>query len=163
MLDCGSNGLSHRLSASIAFTAVRFQPAFTSHLLFAFVEQVLIERFPIRYAFPHMLGQSNKLGRHTDIVLMMKDAPGEGLKVIRYAWTHIDNRPWGQYLPIQCPVCGLVDAWRSASKSRVYTFECTNDRCRKTLTFKQPAGSWMLMQGKTGSGCWIAIPCNSNA
>ncbi|KAG2028766.1 hypothetical protein BDR03DRAFT_1019368 [Suillus americanus] len=72
----------HRLSASIAFTAVRFQPAFTSHLLFAFVEQVLIERFPIRYAFPHMLGQSNKLGRHTDIVLMRRDTPGEGLKVI---------------------------------------------------------------------------------
>ncbi|KAG2028726.1 hypothetical protein BDR03DRAFT_988237, partial [Suillus americanus] len=72
----------HRLSASIAFTAVRFQPAFTSHLLFAFVEQVLIERFPIRYAFPHMLGQSNKLGRHTDIVLMRRDTPGEGLKII---------------------------------------------------------------------------------
>ncbi|KAG1860087.1 hypothetical protein F4604DRAFT_1930414 [Suillus subluteus] len=101
----------HHVSESITFTAVHFRPGFTSHLLFAFMEQVLIKHFPIHNTFPHMLSQSNKLGCHTDIVLTMRDSCGTGLKVIKYAWTHIDNHPWGQYLLIQCPDCGLIDAW----------------------------------------------------
>ncbi|KAG2335982.1 hypothetical protein BDR05DRAFT_1006279 [Suillus weaverae] len=154
--------LFHHVTASIAFTAPRFQPGFTCHLLFAFVEHVLIERISISQAFPHMLGQSYKLGRHTDIFLMTTDALSGGLAVTKYSWTHIDHRPWGQYLPIQCPGCGWVDSWRSATKARVYAFECTNDSCRKSFTFKQPEGSKILIPGKTGSSCWLAIPWNSS-
>ncbi|KAG0692553.1 hypothetical protein DFH29DRAFT_1046048 [Suillus ampliporus] len=65
--------IRHRLSAAVAFTAPRFQPGFTSHLLLAFCEIVLIERFTIGNSFQHMLGQSFKLGRHTDIFLMTSD------------------------------------------------------------------------------------------
>ncbi|KAG0691582.1 hypothetical protein DFH29DRAFT_884141 [Suillus ampliporus] len=55
----------HKLSATIAFNARHFQPSFTSHLLLAFTEQVLVERCPIRLAFGEMLGQSSKLGVRT--------------------------------------------------------------------------------------------------
>ncbi|KAG1725504.1 uncharacterized protein EDB91DRAFT_1254768 [Suillus paluster] len=148
--------LRHRMSAAVAFTAPRFQPSFTSHLLLAFAEIVLLERFAIHNSFPHMLGQSFKLGRHTDIFLMTPDK--DQLTVTKYCWTHIDHRPWGHYLPLLCPSCGVGNAWRSASKSRVYTFECTNHPCRTSYTFKQPEGSRMLHPGKTGSSCWISIP-----
>ncbi|KAG1873079.1 hypothetical protein F4604DRAFT_1681149 [Suillus subluteus] len=47
--------LQHQLSATVAFNAVRFQPSFTSHLLLAFIERVIIERFSISHAFPLML------------------------------------------------------------------------------------------------------------
>ncbi|KAG2355372.1 hypothetical protein BDR07DRAFT_1493291 [Suillus spraguei] len=62
--------LAHPVTASIAFNAVRLQPSFASHLLLAFVEYVLLERFSITHSFQHMLGQSYRLGRHTDIFLM---------------------------------------------------------------------------------------------
>ncbi|KAG2108283.1 hypothetical protein DEU56DRAFT_920505 [Suillus clintonianus] len=147
------------ITAAIAFTAVRFQPGFTCHLLLAFAELVLIERWEIGIAFPHMLGQSNRLGRHTDIVLMLKKNRELGsLTVVKFSWANVDNRPWGQYLPFQCPGCGWAQAWRSASKARVYTYECKNDHCGQTFTFHQPRGSKMLPQGKTGSSCWLSIP-----
>ncbi|KAG1879941.1 uncharacterized protein F5891DRAFT_991496, partial [Suillus fuscotomentosus] len=98
--------LSHRISASVAFTARRFQPNFACHLLLAFVELVLIECVSITYAFPHMLGQSNKLGRHTDIILMLTDTLTGELRTTKYSWANSDHRPWGHSLPIQCPDCG---------------------------------------------------------
>jgi hypothetical protein len=110
-----------------------------------------------------MLGQSNKLGRHTNVILMMTDTLAGNLSATRYFWTHIDYRPWGYHMPIQCPDCGIVDAWHAATKHRVYSFECKNRRCRKLLTFEQPAGSQLLMPGKTGSSSWLAIPCNSES
>lgn len=160
---CALHQPSHRITASIAFTAPRFQPSFTSHLLLAFVELVLIERVSISHAFPHMLGQSNKLGRHTDIILMLTETLAGGLGVTKYSWANIDHRPWGQNLPIQCPECGLVNSWRSASKAGAYLFECMKDGCRKLLRFDKPANARMLMQGKTSSSCWLAIELDSNA
>ncbi|KAG2742478.1 hypothetical protein P692DRAFT_20748167 [Suillus brevipes Sb2] len=151
----------HKITASIAFTAPRFQPNFTGLLLLAFAEQVIIESYHIAHAFPHMLGQSNKLGRHTDIILMMTDTLTGNLSAVRFFWTHIDYRPWGFHMPIQCPDCGIVDAWRSATKHRVYRFECKNRRCGKLYTFEQPPGSQLLMPGKTGSSSWMSIPCNA--
>jgi hypothetical protein len=153
----------HRITASIAFTAVRFQPNFATHLLIAFAEQVLIESYHIAHAFPHMLGQSNKLGCHTDVILLMTDTLAGNISAIKYFWTHIDYRPWGYRMPVQCPDCGCVDAWRSATKHRVYSFECSNRRCQKLYTFEQPVGSQMLMPGKTGSSSWMSIPCNAES
>ncbi|KAG1819878.1 hypothetical protein EV424DRAFT_1616755 [Suillus variegatus] len=60
----------HKLSATVAFNAARFQPSFASHLLLAFTEQVLVECCPIGLAFGDMLAQAYKLGRHTDVFLL---------------------------------------------------------------------------------------------
>ncbi|KAG1822440.1 uncharacterized protein BJ212DRAFT_1296504 [Suillus subaureus] len=43
-------------------------------------ESVLIEHIHIHYTFPHMLSQLNKLGCHTDIILMIRDTSSEELK-----------------------------------------------------------------------------------
>jgi hypothetical protein len=147
---------SHRMTATIGFNAVRFQPSFATHLLLAFAELVVIERLPIRDVFPEMLGLSYKLGRHSDVFLLMPDGLGS-LTVTRFSWTHSELRPWGQYLPVQCPQCGWANAWRSVNMHKDYVFECKNGSCRKGYTFSQPAHSRILLPGKRPGSCWISI------
>src|SRR5258708_18146779 len=80
---------SHKFTSCVAFNALRFQPGFTSHLLLAFADIVLIEHFPIEQVFPQMLGQSYKLGRHTDVFLLTPDVASSSFKVVKYSWAHI--------------------------------------------------------------------------
>ncbi|KAG2748515.1 hypothetical protein P692DRAFT_20734836, partial [Suillus brevipes Sb2] len=101
--------IEQRMTATIGFNAVHFQPSFTTHLLLAFAELIIIEHFPILTAFPEMLGQSYKLGRHSDVFLLMPDNSGS-LAITKYSWTHSVFRLWGQCLPIQCPQCGWFGA-----------------------------------------------------
>ncbi|KAG1721764.1 hypothetical protein EDD22DRAFT_854316 [Suillus occidentalis] len=136
--------INHRMTATIGFNAVRFQPSFAMHLLLAFAELVVIERLAIDLVFPDMLGQSYKLGCHSDVVFMMPDGRGS-LTITKYSWTHSELRPWGQYLPLQCPQCGWTNAWRSVCVAKEYNFECKNDACRKQYTFSQPPHSKGLM------------------
>ncbi|KAG1797833.1 uncharacterized protein HD556DRAFT_1306422 [Suillus plorans] len=136
----------HKLSATVAFNAAHFQPSFASHLLLAFTEQVLVEHCPIGLAFGDMLAQAYKLGRHTDVFLLI---PLVGsLKVSKFVWADVKFRPWGGFLPIQCPSCGWTDCWRSvfvrACKDKVYVFECKNDTCTQSFSFSPPEGATML-------------------
>ncbi|KAG0703424.1 hypothetical protein DFH29DRAFT_998563 [Suillus ampliporus] len=112
--------IDHRMTATIGFNAVRFQPTFTTHLLLAFAELVIIERLPILTAFPDMLGQSYKLGRHSDVFLLMPDNSGS-LAVTKFSWTHSLLRPW-------------------VIMHKDYIFECKNDNCRKR---KRPGACWI--------------------
>ncbi|KAG2742625.1 hypothetical protein P692DRAFT_20749050 [Suillus brevipes Sb2] len=147
----------HGISATIAFNAIRFQPSFSAHLLLAFCELVLIQRVSIQQAFPDMLGQSYKLGRHSDVLLLLKHDTNS-VRVFKYCWTHSLLRPWGNFLPLQCPDCGLVDAWTSANHQKEYSFECKGENCRKGFVFSAPANSKVLVPGKTRISCWIEIP-----
>lgn len=144
------------MTATVGFNAARFQPNFATHLLLAFAELVIIERLPILTAFPEMLGQSYKLGRHSDVFLLMPDNIGS-LAVTKYSWTHSTLRPWGQYLPIQCPQCGWTNTWRSVMMHKDYVFECKNDACRRRYAFSQPLNSRVLLPGKRPGACWISI------
>lgn len=149
--------VSHRISASVCFNAVRFQPATASHLLLAFIELVLVERLPIRTAFPDMLGQSYKLGRHSDVFLILRK-DDISLDITKFVWTHSSLRPWGQYLPVQCPQCGWTNAWASVHQNKLYAFECKNDQCKKRYEFMPPPNSRILLPGKAPGTCWISIP-----
>ncbi|KAG0692865.1 hypothetical protein DFH29DRAFT_881983 [Suillus ampliporus] len=148
--------IDHRMTATIGFNAVHFQPTFTAHLLLAFAELVIIERLPILTAFPDMLGQSYKLGRHSDVFLLMPDNSGS-LAVTKFSWTHSLLCPWGQYLPLQCPQCGWTNAWRTVIMHKDYIFECKNDNCRKKYAFSQPPHSRILLPGKRPGACWISV------
>ncbi|KAG1852691.1 hypothetical protein F4604DRAFT_1933565 [Suillus subluteus] len=148
--------IDHRMMATIGFNAVRFQPSFATHLLLAFAELVIIEHLPIDTAFPDMLGQSYKLGRHSDVFLLMPNNSGS-LAVTKFSWTHSELRPWGQYLPVQCPQCGWTNTWHSVNMHKDYIFECKNDHCRKWYVFSQPAHSRILLPGKRPGACWISV------
>ncbi|KAG1742098.1 hypothetical protein EDB19DRAFT_1827760 [Suillus lakei] len=143
----------HKLSATIAFNARCFQPSFTSHLLLAFTEHVLVEHCPICSAFGEMLGQSSKLGHHTDVLLL---TPLEAtLQITKFTWGDTKFRPWGCFLPIQCQTCGHTNSWHSAyardSGNKTYLFECKNTSCDQSFTFIQPKGATMLSSGVSSS------------
>ncbi|KAG1721246.1 uncharacterized protein EDB91DRAFT_1088514 [Suillus paluster] len=72
--------LQHQLYATVAFNAVHFQPSFTTHILLAFIERVIIKRFSISHAFPHA-GSLSQFSSHGPMLCFA----------------------WGQYLPVQCP------------------------------------------------------------
>lgn len=148
--------ISHCMTATIGFNAVCFQLSFTMHLLLAFVELVVIEYLAIDLVFPNMLGQSYKLGCHSDMIFMMPDSHSS-LTITKFSWTHCELHPWGQYLPLQCPQCGWTNAWCSVCVSKDYHFECKNDACRKEYTFSQPPHSKGLLPGKRPGSCWISI------
>ncbi|KAG1736823.1 hypothetical protein EDD22DRAFT_852207 [Suillus occidentalis] len=121
---------------------------FSAHLLLAFCELVLIQRVSIQQVFSNMLGQSYKLSRHSDIFLLLKHGINS-VGVFKYCWTHSLLCPWGNFLPLQCPDCGLVDAWTSANYQKEYSFECKGENCRKGFVFSAPANSKVLVPGKT--------------
>ncbi|KAG1805170.1 uncharacterized protein BJ212DRAFT_1304134 [Suillus subaureus] len=79
--------LHHHITATICFNAIHFQPTFAAPLLLSFAELVLTECLPIHEVFLDMLMQSYKLGRHTDVFLLMTNA-GHALDITRFAWTH---------------------------------------------------------------------------
>ncbi|KAG1846292.1 hypothetical protein F4604DRAFT_1688436 [Suillus subluteus] len=148
--------IDHQMTATISFNAVHFQPGFAMHLLLAFAELVIIEQLPIHVIFPDMLGQSYKLGCHSDVFLLMPNG-SDSLTITQFSWMHSELRPWGQYLLVQCPECGWANAWHSVSMHKDYVFECKNDKCRKGYTFSQPAHSRILFPGKRPDSCWISM------
>ncbi|KAG1731150.1 hypothetical protein EDB19DRAFT_1831807 [Suillus lakei] len=100
-------------------------------------------------AFGEMLGQSSKLGCHTDVLLL---TPLEAtLQITKFTWGDTKFRPWGCFLPIQCPTCGRTNSWHSAyardSGNKTYLFECKNTSCDQSFTFIQPKGATMLSSG----------------
>ncbi|KAG1861659.1 hypothetical protein F4604DRAFT_1929726 [Suillus subluteus] len=153
--------LHHHITATICFNAIRFQPNFAAPLLLAFAELVMTECLPIREVFPDMLMQSYKLGRHTDVFLLMTNA-GPALDITRFAWTHCKERPWGHHLPLQCPQCGWANSWHSANYKKTYSFECMNSKCRKGYFFSPPKNSVILSHARKSGSCWIAVGVKVN-
>ncbi|KAG1747837.1 uncharacterized protein EDB91DRAFT_1079543 [Suillus paluster] len=153
--------LHHHITATICFNAIRFQPTFAAPLLLAFAELVLTECLPIHEVFPDMLMQSYKLGRHTDVFLLMTNA-GRALDITRFAWTHCKERPWGHHLPLQCPQCGWANSWHSANHKKTYSFECMNSKCRKGYFFSPPENSVILSHARKSGSCWIAVGVKAN-
>ncbi|KAG1729645.1 uncharacterized protein EDB91DRAFT_1252963 [Suillus paluster] len=153
--------LHHHITATICFNAIRFQPNFAAPLLLSFAELVLTECLPIREVFPDMLMQSYKLGRHTDVFLLMTNAC-HALDITRFAWTHCKERPWGHHLPLQCPQCGWANSWRSANHKKTYSFECMNSKCRKGYLFSPPENSVTLSHARKSGSCWIAVCVKAN-
>lgn len=166
--DLRSSILSHTISSAVAFAAHHFQPTFTCHLVTACAELAVIERFPLREAFPEILGQSYRLGMHTDIILMTRDEDNgaQALQCTRYSWAHATARPWGFTLPFQCPQCGCISEWKNTYDSGTYIFECSYRSCGRgrgranpqRFTFKRPEGAKRLKPGRRHNAGWLEIP-----
>lgn len=168
--DLRSSILSHGLSSAVAFTAAHFQPSFICHLITAYAELVIIERFALREAFPEILGQSYRMGMHTDIILLTtSEVKGvAALQCTRYAWAHTSSRPWGFDIPMQCPQCGCINEWKHTHDSGKHIIECTYKRCGcrkgqsrttpKRYTFKRPEGAKLLKPGRRHNASWLEVP-----
>ncbi|KAG1742040.1 hypothetical protein EDB19DRAFT_1827952 [Suillus lakei] len=153
--------LHHHITATICFNAICFQPSFAAPLLLGFAELILTECLPIHKVFPDMLMQSYKLGRHTDVFLLMTNA-GHALDITRFAWMHCKEHPWGHHLSLQCPQCGWANSWHSANHKKTYSFECMNSKCRKGYFFSPSENSVILSHARKSGSCWIAVGVEAN-
>ncbi|KAJ8597852.1 hypothetical protein M405DRAFT_211 [Rhizopogon salebrosus TDB-379] len=153
---------THGLSYVVAFTALHFQPSFLCHFLTAYAELIIIERFTIREAFPEILGQSYRIGMHTDVILLTTSRVNSSatLRCTRYTWAHATARPWGFNLPSQCPLCGCIDQWKRIHglDSGTYIFECIYEGCDQRYTFSCPTGAKLLKPGRRNNACWMEVP-----
>lgn len=96
---------------TVAFSAKALQQCLTAPFILDYALQVLVQGFSIRRTFEESLPAFSKLGHHTDVVLLdWKEGESRGT---RFVFTHKVIRPWGKSLPVQCPSCFAVRAWKS--------------------------------------------------
>lgn len=115
--------LNFDMASAIIFSATRFQPLVATNFLLALAEQVVVEQFDLRRAFPTLLSLSSRLGQHTKVILMTRDdANGtRKLLVTTFARAHIQTQPWGIQVPAQCPRCGSTNSWSERVGSKAFT------------------------------------------
>ncbi|KAG1858928.1 hypothetical protein F4604DRAFT_1930973 [Suillus subluteus] len=106
--------LDLNVASAIVFPATRFQPLVATNFLLAMAELVMVEQLDLQKSFPTLLSLSNRLGQHTDVIVMttVDDAVnGTQLSVTTFARAHLQTKPWGISVPAQCPLCGSTTSW----------------------------------------------------
>ncbi|KAG1887373.1 hypothetical protein F4604DRAFT_1917197 [Suillus subluteus] len=106
--------LDLNVASAIIFPATRFQPLVATNFLLAMAELVMVEQLDLQKLFPTLLSLSNRLGQHTDVIVMttVDDAVnGTQLSVTTFARAHPQTKPWGISVPAQCPLCGSTTSW----------------------------------------------------
>jgi hypothetical protein len=123
---------------------------------------VLVHQISFTIALEYLLRDESKLGMHTGVVHITPDT------VMRYIGSHRDIQPWGKTIPIQCPVCFVVQKWTSVwLLSSAYLFECINDVCgwngkekvaeRYQFEVIRPEGLKLLHMKKAAGTSWIKL------
>ncbi|KAG1791929.1 uncharacterized protein HD556DRAFT_1309724 [Suillus plorans] len=102
LFSCGALINNVTSFSGLQQAVIDFQPSFATHLLLAFAELVIIECLPIHIVFPDMLGQSYKLGHHTDVFLLMPDNSGS-LACYQVRLDAFPTSPLGILLPGKRP------------------------------------------------------------
>ncbi|KAI6018542.1 hypothetical protein PISMIDRAFT_96846 [Pisolithus microcarpus 441] len=97
----------------ILFDAQHLQLATTVPYLLSLFDSTIIQGFDISSAMKFALADCGMLGRHSNIIVMMwrsqGQSMGEKLVIEKLVWTDKYIRPWGNYLPMQCPQCGTIE------------------------------------------------------
>ncbi|KAG2138968.1 hypothetical protein DEU56DRAFT_755686 [Suillus clintonianus] len=75
------------------------------------VELVMVEQLDLQKTFPMLLSLSNRLGQHTNIIIMMAMDDTIQLSVPTFVRAHPQTKPWGIKVPVQCPLCGSTNSW----------------------------------------------------
>ncbi|KAI5989682.1 hypothetical protein EDD15DRAFT_2198370 [Pisolithus albus] len=73
------------------------------------LDNTIIQGYEVSSAAFFALHDSAMLGRHSNIVLIFWKS-GD-IVVEKLVWTDKNIRPWGNYLPVQCPQCGTMQKW----------------------------------------------------
>jgi len=159
--DKFSNSLG--IGNALAFTAERLSTVNTADLLTKVTKSVVINGFDFSESLKFGLENSGILGRHTNVVHF---TPQE---VTRYIWAHKKYQPWGKPAPVQCPQCGILQAWNSVymSSPKGYRLECRNPKCgraagRERMAFQVlfPNGAEFFKTGlESGGGIsgWLKL------
>ncbi|KAI6138380.1 hypothetical protein BKA82DRAFT_4237375 [Pisolithus tinctorius] len=162
----------HRFSSTIAFDAERLQTVLTSNLIMGVVERTFIEGYPVQMAMPEALGESSRLGYHSNVYLLTLACTDttSRLTITKFMWSHRDIRPWGAPLPTQCPQCGCIQVqWvRTAlphDSTSTHEFKCANNECGKVngsgpqkFRFTKAPDITLLKPGKRSNSAWLEMP-----
>ncbi|KAI6010348.1 hypothetical protein EDC04DRAFT_2610216 [Pisolithus marmoratus] len=110
--------------------------------------------------------------KHSNIIVMMWRSQGENMEVgklvvEKLVWTDKFIRPWGNYLPVQCPQCGSIQKWVCGAEGKTNSYECKYTHCGKgkghkntsippkQYTFSIPEGAIQFPHGKKGTSSWL--------
>ena len=145
------------MSETFAFTA----EGLLGPSIFPFV-QGWIESFVLRgqeseTSMEALLHQCVAVGRHTGIIWIRPNAAAT-----KYIWAEHVVRPFGQFLPYQCPECKSVWCWakpKHASKTSS-VFKCRGSKtdgtkCLNEVTITAPDGAEYAMRGHQGH--WMKV------
>ncbi|KAA1475911.1 hypothetical protein DENSPDRAFT_853317 [Dentipellis sp. KUC8613] len=118
----------YQFSNVLTFTAPNLQPDLVKPFLLEFMDHVFIRGRPIGNILPRILSEIKPLfGRHTGIIhLGIKGDAASGklddklqlpVFATKYLWHSPTIRPWGVFIPEQCPKCGCLWWWNFGDPS----------------------------------------------
>jgi hypothetical protein len=167
--------LDLKVASAIVFPAKRFQPLVATNFLLAMAELIMVEQLDLQKVFLTLLSLSNRLGQHTNIIVMttMDDAiNGTQLSVTTFSRAHPQTKPWGIEVPAQCPLCGSTNSWSekvgvtAPAQATVinYVYICTYIDCSKCqgksphrFDIAKPPG-FLIGAAKSKTSGWFQSP-----
>ena len=141
----------------IASTAVKFHAVLITPFFVDFAYCVLLEGFDLEPSMRYILMATaqSPAARHTNIVLMRRNAGPPSITSMLYVFTHPKWRPWGQCLPLACPKCSSPHSWSDEVKSgSTYTFTCRYKDCIGLYSVEKPVG-FELYKPDGNGGRWM--------
>lgn len=145
----------------VAFGAHALQAAFSGAFFLAFVQKVYLEGVALdREHVGELLSCSLYLGRHTPVVIMRRAVPRDSdvhrLIIEELKWSHVALRPWGDEIPIQCPLCGALGSLKcKQAGSGVTESFCSVPGCRYKVVHTKP-DHWKTIRSGEG-GQWSIV------
>jgi len=109
-------------------------PPLSSIFLLALFRSKIIQSIDIDLSIPNALQTDPELGSHTDIFLFSSDwcsSSGQmQFKCNKYVWWNKYRRPFGEDLPLLCPVCTCIRPWGDVVHTKeAWAVECGNPKC----------------------------------
>ncbi|KAF8968065.1 hypothetical protein BDZ97DRAFT_1655612, partial [Flammula alnicola] len=135
----------------VAFTQADFQMTFAASFILSVAEKFFILS---KTQFKAIMRDHPVLGAHTHIVVF------EPKTTTRYIWSHLGIRPFGNDIPVQCPRCKSLKAWKpTATPDGKIKHSCAGNGCKYSVEYSMPSDtSWVAGSGLThgDGGHWMA-------
>ena len=106
----------------IGYSEKQFYPHLATSFQMKLCQKLFIECFSVLRAVPGILTEEEGLGAHASVIVAHSKIG------IRYFWCHNQIRPFGDAIPLQCPNCMVVRAFkfRPLENSSKYEVKCQN-------------------------------------
>jgi hypothetical protein len=141
----------------IAFTAAEFHAALITPFFIDFTHRILIEGYSLNSSMKAMLSATSQthLARHTSVVHMQLEAETSTVGSTLYVFAHPKWRPWGNRLPIACPICASPHSWSDViKKGSTYSYVCRREGCSGWCSFPKPEG-FEICTPEANGGRWL--------
>ncbi|RPD52090.1 hypothetical protein L227DRAFT_618104 [Lentinus tigrinus ALCF2SS1-6] len=138
----------------IAFGAHAVQAYFTSSFFTCYATTILIEGVFLNDThFARLLQASPLLTRHSSVLLFTRQDSSKGLLHVKeFRWGHPTIQPYGNALPLQCPMCGRIYTWAfKAGKNGEQRVRCNGPGCGYSFQYTKGADQIPIRSGELGT------------